>query len=93
MLQINDNIRKHRELKGYSQQDVADLIGEKRSTYAHWKQNVEHKLNPTRRKEIRRKFEKVITSYKIVIYHLTPFYERTEDIPALINRKTKKDEN
>ena len=40
LLQINDNIRKHRELKGYSQQDVADLIGEKRSTYAYWERNV-----------------------------------------------------
>lgn len=51
------------------------------------------KIGVTRRKEIRRKFEKVITSYKIVIYHLTPFFERTDDIPALINRKTNKDEN
>lgn len=69
------------------------LLQEEERSYAHWKQNIEHKLNQTRRKEIRRKFEKVITSYKIVIYHLTPFFERTDDIPALINRKTNRNED
>ncbi len=35
-MQINANIRKARELKGYSQREFADLLGEKRSTYAEW---------------------------------------------------------
>lgn len=35
-MHINRNILKFRKLKSISQQEVADLIGEKRSTYAEW---------------------------------------------------------
>ena len=38
MLQISDKLKKFRKLRGLSQQEVADEIGEKRSTYAHWEQ-------------------------------------------------------
>ena len=42
--------------------------------------------------EIRRKFEKVITGYKITIHDLTPFHERVEDVPVLIKRKSNQKE-
>lgn len=38
-MQINDNIKKARELKGYSQAKIAELLGEKRSTYAEWERS------------------------------------------------------
>lgn len=38
-MQINQNIRQARLLAKLSQQKVADIIGEKRSTYAEWENN------------------------------------------------------
>lgn len=38
-MQINDNIKKARELKRYSQAKIAELLGEKRSTYAEWERS------------------------------------------------------
>ena len=66
------------------------ILAEKERNYLHWQENISHKLTETRRKEIRRKFEKVITGYKIAIHDLTPFHERVEDVPVLIKRKLKK---
>lgn len=45
MLHLSDNIKKFRELKGISQQKVADEIGEKRSTYAEWERGIEPKAS------------------------------------------------
>lgn len=45
MVQISDNIKKYRLLRGYSQQKVADDISEKRSTYAEWEQGTEPKTS------------------------------------------------
>lgn len=39
IVQINNNIKKARELKGYSQAKIASLLGEKRSTYAEWERS------------------------------------------------------
>lgn len=36
---ICDNIKRFRTLKGWSQQQIADMVGEKRSTYAEWERN------------------------------------------------------
>ena len=63
---------------------------DKERDYLYWQENIAHKLTETRRKEIRRKFEKVITGYKIAIHDLTPFHERVEDVPVLIKLKSKK---
>lgn len=38
-MHINDNIKERRELKKLSQQKMADLLGEKRSTYAEWERD------------------------------------------------------
>lgn len=45
MLQICQNIRQARLNKGYTQQKVADLLGEKRSTYKNWEENTEPDLS------------------------------------------------
>jgi transcriptional regulator with XRE-family HTH domain len=45
MVQIADNIKKYRNLRGFSQQKVADDISEKRSTYAEWEQGTEPKAS------------------------------------------------
>lgn len=39
-MQINENIKQARLSKGFSQEKVAKLIGEKRSTYAEWERNI-----------------------------------------------------
>ena len=43
MLQIGENIRRARVSKGLTQQQMADKLGEKRSTYAEWEGKVEPK--------------------------------------------------
>lgn len=43
MLQIAENIRRERISKGLSQQEMADKLGVKRSTYAEWEGKVEPK--------------------------------------------------
>lgn len=37
---ISDNIKKIRKLRKMTQQDLADKIGEKRSTYAEWENGI-----------------------------------------------------
>lgn len=91
-----------RKQKGYKQDDLALALKMPQSTYAYKEkhgtftdaeqENISHKLTDTRRKEIRRKFEKVITGYKITIHDLTPFHERIEDVPVLIKRKKPKND-
>lgn len=65
------------------------LLDERKRKFVHWEEHISHKMNPTRQKEVRRKFEKIIKAYEIVIYDLTPFFERVEDLPPLIDRKKK----
>lgn len=48
MLQICQNIRQARINKGLSQQKVADLLGEKRTTYANWENETEPELTKIR---------------------------------------------
>lgn len=58
--------------------------------YKHWKDNIQHNLNRTRQKQIDREYKKRIQAAKIVIHWLTPFWERTEDVPTFVVRKDKK---
>ena len=48
MLQICQNIRQARLNKGLSQQKTADLLGEKRTTYANWENETEPDLTKIR---------------------------------------------
>ena len=59
--------------------------------FKRWNEIIKEKLNITRRKAIERKFNKEIQALKIVIYMLTPFFDRTDDEPSIIIKKPKKD--
>lgn len=59
--------------------------------YRHWTEHIKHKQAKSRQKEIERKFNKRIQAFKITIHALTPFFERSEDIPSFVVRKDKKD--
>lgn len=45
MLHISNNIKKYRELRNMTQAEVADKIGEKRTTYAEWEKRIVPKAN------------------------------------------------
>ena len=66
------------------------ILAEREKKYEHWQEFIAPKINSTRQKEIRRKHEKSITALKIVIYELTPYFDRDQDEPLLLNRKSKK---
>jgi hypothetical protein len=65
------------------------LMENKEAQYKSWQENVKHKLNKTRQRDIERHFEKTINAYKIIIFDLTPYFERVGDPPAFIHKKTK----
>lgn len=68
------------------------LLENEEKAYDHWHLVIKDKLNKTRQKQIIREFQKKIQAVKIVIYWLTPYFERTEDIPTFVVKKDKKDE-
>ena len=68
------------------------FLADEEKAYKFWQDMVAHKLRPTQKRDTKRKFEKIITSYKIIIFHLTPISERLEE-PPLVNRKMNKDED
>jgi hypothetical protein len=55
----------------------------------YWRATIKPKLNTTRQKQIEREFLKKIQAAKIVIHWLTPFFERTDDVPTFVIRKNK----
>lgn len=57
--------------------------------YQHWVDYFKEKQSKTLRKEIERKFNKRIQAFRITIHALTPFFERTEDVPTFVVRKDK----
>lgn len=61
--------------------------------YEKWKADVKHKMNVTRQKQVEREFLKRIQAAKIVVHWLTPYLERTEDVPLLVIKKPKKINN
>lgn len=61
------------------------------SDYQWWSENVRHKMNKSRARDVERKFNKRIQAFRITIHALTPFFERTEDVPTFVVRKDKKD--
>ena len=66
------------------------ILENKESQYKHWQESVKHKLNETRRKQVERHFQKTIQAYKIIIFDLTPYYERVGDPPAIVVTKKNK---
>lgn len=66
---------------------LENMLENKEAQYKHWQEHIKHKLNPTRKKEVERAFKKVIQAYKIIIFDLTPYFERTADPPVFVNKK------
>lgn len=67
------------------------ILEEEEKTYQYWETTVMHKLNTTRQKQVAREFKKRIQAMKIVVHALTPFWERTTDVPTFVVRKQKKE--
>lgn len=65
------------------------LLDNEEQTFKHWEEVVKPKLNTTRQKQIEREFKKRIQAARIVIHWLTPFFERTTDVPTFVVRKNK----
>jgi hypothetical protein len=65
------------------------ILQQEISCYEKWKTDVKHKLNVTRQKQVEREFLKKIQAAKIVVHWLTPYFERTEDVPLLVIKKKK----
>ena len=65
------------------------ILENEESSYERWKEWVKPKLNSTRQMQVEREFKKRIQAYKITVHSLTPFGERTEDIPTFVISKGK----
>jgi len=65
------------------------ILNQEIETYDKWQKDVKHKMNVTRQKQVQREFLKRIQAAKIVVHWLTPYFERTEDVPLLIIKKKK----
>ncbi|CAB4140685.1 hypothetical protein UFOVP402_58 [uncultured Caudovirales phage] len=65
------------------------ILAEEQRQQQFWHENVAPRLNPTRKKQVIREANKRIQALKIVIYMLTPFYERTEDVPTFVKKDGK----
>ena len=66
------------------------ILDNEEAVYKRWEEMVKPKLNTPRQKQIEREFKKRLQAAKIVINWLTPFHERTEDVPTFVVRKDKK---
>lgn len=66
------------------------LLENEIAEYQRWQEVIKPKLNYTRQRQIEREFKKRIQAAKIVVHWLTPFWERTEDVPTFVVRKDKK---
>ena len=63
------------------------LLEVEEKSYERWKEIYAHKCTPTQRKIAERNFKKRIVAYKIVIWDLTPIYERSPEVPIFFERK------
>lgn len=66
------------------------LLEETLAQFNAWNERVRHRLNKTRQQQIERDYQKRIQALRIVIYMLTPTYERMTDEPSFIVKKEKK---
>jgi hypothetical protein len=63
------------------------ILAEHEKMYQFWQDNLKPKLNPTRQRDVERKFNKQIQALKITIHLLTPFYEQVDDEPMFVVKK------
>lgn len=68
-------------------QRLALILEEHEGQYERWQENVKHRLNKTRQRDLKRKFEKNIQALKIVMHFLTPNAERMYDVPSFVVKK------
>jgi len=67
------------------------ILDQEIKSFERWNEVIKPNMNLTRQKQVSREFKKRIQAMKIVIHALTPFFERTEDVPTFVVRKNKKD--
>lgn len=67
------------------------ILAEHERNFNSWEEKIKHKLNITRQRDIRRRFQKEIQALKITIHFLTPYMERAgeEEPMFIVNRATK----
>ena len=66
------------------------ILESEEKQFRWWEETVKIKLNKTRQDQIERRFNKEIQAMKIVIHKLSPYFERSEDVPSIIVKKPKK---
>lgn len=65
------------------------MLENKEAQFKKWNEDIRPKLNRTRQRDVQRHFEKTIQAYKIIIFELTPYFERVGDPPAFVVKKEK----
>lgn len=66
---------------------LISILESEQKAHKHWEDYIKHKLNSTRQKQVGREYNKRIQALKIVIYSLTPYLERTDDVPTFVVKK------
>lgn len=67
------------------------LLSEELESYKDWIDNWKPRMNRTRQRDVERNYNKRIQAFRITIYALTPYTERTHEIPTFVVRKDKKE--
>lgn len=80
---INETIRRSVRVR------LICILESEEKAHFFWSENIRGKLNNTRQKQIQREYNKRIQALKIVIYSLTPYLERTDDVPTFVIKKSK----
>jgi hypothetical protein len=68
---------------------LISILDAEQKAHFYWSEHIKDKLNATRKKQVEREYNKRIQALKIVIYSLTPYLERTEDVPTFVVKKHK----
>ncbi len=65
------------------------ILDDHERSYEKWQENIKHRLNITRQKQVEREFKKRIQAMKITINFLTPYDQRIHDEPTFVVKKKK----
>lgn len=68
---------------------LLSILDAEQKAHTYWGEHIKDKLNATRKKQVEREYNKRIQALKIVIYSLTPYLERTDDVPTFVVKKPK----
>lgn len=78
---INETVRRSVRVR------LLSILDSEQKAHLYWKEHIKDKLNSTRQKQVEREYNKRIQALKIVIYSLTPYLERTDDVPTFVVKK------